>query len=369
MAADRNWTMKRVYASVIKPSKGLENPPPSICHQLKLADVVDVLTGAISKVSKQPFSPIVFEMEDDRTHPVRELLMKIAFGETKSPSSAMAKLATRLCRHTDGRTGGSLLVVTVDEAGDSRRVSLYVFPEENGYQLDLEGADEAVLKKLTTFVLHHRLRKVARFEGKNIASHFIKGEVVDYQIGTDIKTAAEYWVASFLKADFAINTHAGTTLVVQALKTSFEEARSPQMRAKVTDIGRALVTDKRKTWSLQTIADRFVPKALRATFCGVAPNDDMRLGKFSLNKELLSSKANLRQFELEDGTVVSAPFSSIGDAKAKKTVRLTGTAENLRLMASGRVIHDTVKTGRVRKPSKKERRSNCDAEPAKPRAS
>ena len=105
----------------------------------------------------------------------------------------MLQLAERLSRATDGRTKPSLFVATVDERKEARRVSMYVFPEESTYALRRSSreAGEAFLEHVNSFVLESQLRKVARFEGKNIKTHFIGGDVVDLQIGSSPRSAAD----------------------------------------------------------------------------------------------------------------------------------------------------------------------------------
>ena len=125
---------------------------------------------------------------------------------------------------------------------------------------------EAFLERLSTFVLQSRLRKVARFHGRDIRSHFLQGEVVDLQIGSDPRTAADYWVTAFLQAEFAITTDKGTRLVAAGLKKAFERADFEGKQA-IMEAASALMANNRQAWSLERIADDLMKARPSSTQC------------------------------------------------------------------------------------------------------
>jgi hypothetical protein len=341
----REWTLQRGYASVIYPSKGASEPEPPSTYALKTdAAFRQALSVATEIATRRPMSSIVLNMDDNRVHPVREAMLKLAFGLTRTPLPAMVELALRLATSTDKRTRPALFVVTIEESGDARRASMYVFPEESTYTLRSSAQEptEAILEHLNSFVLESRLRKVARFEGKNIKTHFINGEVVDLQIGSGPRSVADYWVTDFLDAEFAINDYKGTSLAAAALKLAFQRADATG-RQTVMEAAIALMADGRRVWSLKKIADEYIPADVFEAFCSVAPNTETLTNKFMLDKALLRDQINYRIFQLETGVWVSSPFSEVG-----RTVKVEVDGRKRTLIARG-VIQDE----RVQRDSKR----------------
>ncbi len=337
-----SWNLQRGYASHVRPGKFANPPLIPDTYPLKLEPGFrDVLDHAISAMARHPMSSVAFRMSDDREHPVRELLLKLAFGQTRTPLAAVLDLAARLAQHTDRRTGSSLMLTTVEESGDKRRVSLYLFPEEDTFRLKTVK-DEAVLERLQAFVLKSKLRKVARFEGKNIKSHFILGGVADLIIGSDPRTAADYWVAEFLDADFAINSIKGTRLVAEGLKRAFERAE-PLEKQSVMEAAISIIANRRQAWTLERIGKTLLPANLAHVFCSVADNTETRTSQFMLDKDLLRNRINYRVFQLETGVWVSSPFSEVGE-----TVKVSGTAEKRTLTCNGRIISEKVRSDKAR---------------------
>jgi hypothetical protein len=334
------WLLQRGYAAHIQPGKGSDPPLAPESYPLKLeADLRQILTEATEGAHRHPMSTVVFKMGDDRDHPVRDLILKVAFGQTRAPAAAKAELAARLSACTDHRTGSSLMLTTVHEVGDRRRVAMYVFPESDSYRLNTIR-EEAILERLRSFVLKSKLRKVAQFEGKQIKTHFLQGQVADLQIGADPRRAADYWVTAFLEAEFAINSDKGTRLVAAALQKTFDLA-DPGDKQTVMEAAVSLVADKRQAWSLDQIASRLLPDHLVETFCSLAPNFEARTGQFMLDKALLRDRINYRVFQLNSGVWVSAPFQEVGE-----TVKLTTDGDKRILSCRGEVIAEKVRSDR-----------------------
>jgi 37-kD nucleoid-associated bacterial protein len=333
------WELKRSYASQVYPTKGDKDPAPPRTYALKVdAEFRQVIVEAENVISRRQKSEIVFKMGNNREHKVRDILMRLGFGQTRTPLSAMVELGSRLAASTDGRSKASLLVVTIEEKKESCRICIYVFPEEGSYLLrtSAEQPTEATLEHLNSFGLESRLRKVARFEGKEIKSHFMSGDVVDFQFGAGPKSVADYFVTDFLAAEFALNSHKGTTVAASALKVAFERADSSG-KQRVMEAAISLMADGRRAWSLQKIAEEFIPQDLQPLFLESAPNTETIETKFMLDKDLLRKIINYRVFQLKNGVWVSSPFSEVG-----KGVQIEDRGGTRTLIARGEVQAERV---------------------------
>lgn len=339
------WNLQRGYASIIYPARGDGNAEAPQAFVLRTdTRFRQALAVATEIAERRHMSDVVLNMSDQREHPVRDALLKLAFGQTRTPLAAMEELATRLAKSTDRRTQPSLFATTVDERDQSRRVSMYVFPEESTFALRRSNQEstEAFLEHVSSFVLESRLRKVARFEGKNIKTHFITGRVVDLQIGSSPRGVADYWVTDFLDAGFAINDVKGTTMAADGLKLAFQKADG-EGRQRVMEVAMALMADGRRAWSLDRIAKEYLPEDLSSTFCSIAPNADTLTGKFMLNKDLLRDRINYRVFQLSSGVWVSSPFHEVG-----RSVKLEGQGNKQMLTARGVVESERVRSNAKR---------------------
>jgi len=343
--ANGSWILQRGYASIIYPTRSDDDAEAPEAFALRTdTRFRQALAVATEIAERRPMSDVVLNMSDQREHPVREALLKLAFGQTRTPLAAMMDLATRLAKSTDRRTQPSLFVVTVDERAESRRVSMYVFPEESTFALRRSNQEstEAFLEHVDSFVLESRLRKVARFEGKNIKTHFIAGRVVDLQIGSSPRGVADYWVTDFLDAGFAINDVKGTTMVADGLRLAFQKADG-EGRQRVMEVAMALMADSRRAWSLERIAREYLPESLSSVFRSIAPNTDTLTGRFMLNKDLLRERINYRVFQLTSGVWVSSPFDEVG-----RSVKLEGEGKKQTLTARGVIESERVRSNAKR---------------------
>lgn len=123
------WELQRAYASVVYPAKGEESPTPPKTYSLKTdASFRRTLSIATDIAARRTMSAIILRMSDQREHPVREAILRLAFGQTRTPLNGMIDLASKLALSTDRRTRPSLFIVTIEVKGALSRACMYVFP-------------------------------------------------------------------------------------------------------------------------------------------------------------------------------------------------------------------------------------------------
>lgn len=255
-------------------------------------------------------------------HPVRELILRFAFSASASAATASLQLSERLADKMDLRSPPSLLVLTCLRSTNLRRVILWAFPQESGFQLR-RGPAGARIRLLTNIFSHSsRLRKAALFDGaSNTAGEFLGGRIVDLQAEGASGTGADYWVDQFLDCELALSSTIGTRRLAKYLRAAHDAATEKADRDQIINAITAIRTMPRPSWNFRAVAQTFLSGSAHADFLNRIPSRERTL-TFRLDRTEFEEKLNFRVFETERGIFISAPFGTIGNG-----VQLTGTAQ------------------------------------------
>ena len=124
------FSLDRVYAFTVTPQRTAEEE-----HIVPEGGAVRIdgplkamAASSVRKIDASALSTVDFDIEADRSSPVRDDVVLIAFGNTQTPRAACERLATRLSATIDNRSRVALLLVIVERDGDDRRVSLLMLP-------------------------------------------------------------------------------------------------------------------------------------------------------------------------------------------------------------------------------------------------
>lgn len=331
------WTISRAHAYTVVPQRTTDIEVTPRGGILRLDDEIkSILARVLTEIDQRHFTPIDLEVDGtSRTSPVRDQLLEYVFGAGGQIAKAAIGLALRLAAAMDRRSTPSLLLTVLERHLDDdarRRMTLLLFPQEQAFHFESSGevAREAVIRVLDNiFSTGSKLRKVARFDGKNIKSHFLSGEIVDYQAGTTTRSAADFWIERFLFAKFRLNSEKGMQLLAQGLRAAVAAATVDEKDQAVTALMYA-VSNPRTRWSLDEFAREQLPPSARDAFLRVAPNEETRRASFDVNKSSLREKLNYRIFQLENGIYVSSPLEQVGraitieDSKGRRILSCSG---------------------------------------------
>ena len=223
-----------------------------------------------------------------------------------------------------------------------RRLHLWTFPREEALRFRA-GKDPQIEVLTDIFSKRSHMRKGARFEGRDDRVGFLNGKAFDYQAHYSARQVADFWIVTFLGAQLEITASAGTKIVADCLRQAFERSDTAAEKDELYRATIALRASRRPRWSLKSFADEFLPSVdLRQRLLDLAPNAESRSALFDLDRAELESLIDTRIFRLEDGVMVSAPFSTVG-----KSVQLSGDQNRL-LRYEGKVVKE-----QLRKSSRK----------------
>jgi hypothetical protein len=322
----------RVHAFSVTPSRtaGEEEEPdvPEGGSIQVSSSLRDVLSESNDLLQSQAIAIDLTVEPETRTSPLRDMLLRYAFGATQTPIQAAQDLATRLGAAMDERSAECLLVVAGYRRNEERRVSMWTFPKEEAFQFKKAGRPSIELLQ-DIFSRRSRLRKGATFAGKDRKPDFIRGGVLDFQATSRSRLAADFWIVRFLDARLAIQSNTATRRLVGALQTAFSSLTNPDERTQIYTGILALRSGPQKRWSVREFADRFLDGDAKVNLLREIPVD-MLDQAFDIDKGVVEERLKTRIFELESGVVVSAPLDAVGqDVKLEGSrLRVSGTIKN-----------------------------------------
>jgi len=273
-----------------------------------------------------------------RTNDVRDAVMRYAFREEHIASQAASTLASMLSEAMDLRSKPNLFVLTALRQHDKRRVVAWMFPRDTALQFITVNGAPALQVLTDIFSQTSRLRKAAKFEGRDSPSNFLSGRMLDFQASYDALDIADFWRARFLQCKFGIVGEAGTRLLADALREATDAATTIAEKEQVFAAMAAIQHSPRNRWSLAAFADVYLHGNPKTAFLESIPNESTRVSTFDLDRDILGSVLRFRIFSLDTGVFVSSPLDEVG-----QSVSLWGDEER-RLECRGTVVDQKVRT-------------------------
>jgi hypothetical protein len=277
-------------------------------NSLLTAEKSEKLTDVTLRLNEDP--------EADRTSPVRDAIMDLAFRKDVEAEAAALSLASQLSRAMDERSLECLMLIAGyrEDGKATRRVAAWIFPQDEAFRFS-SGDDGNDLELLTEiFSRTSALRKMVVFEGKDLATHFLGARVLDFQTGRSDDVAG-FWIERFLEARLSITAAAGTKVLADALKRAADADLNPAENQQVHSAALAIHTMPQTHWSLQEIADNFLSGKARDVFLSAAGNQATRTSTFELDRPALQRGLSYRNFQLPNNVWVSAPIGEVGEGK------------------------------------------------------
>lgn len=279
-----------------------------------------------------------------RSSLVRSAAMAIAFGREPKGRNGALELARQLSRAMDERSPECLFLLAAYRDGDKRQVALWIFPQDEAFRFSPSGPAGTDIELLTDiFSRTSGLRKMALFEGRNIAAHFLDAQVLDLQVGR-ADDVANFWIRRFLEAQLTITPAAGTKVLADALKRTSEADLDQVENREVQTAALAVHTMQRDHWSIDQVAEEFLSGRAKEVFLESVDNDEARTSIFRLDRSALERGLSVRNFRLPDGVFVSAPITEVGE---DKLVRILDGDDGERLRVEAEVIQDRLASRRV----------------------
>lgn len=340
---DRVWAFAVLPARMLAPD---DVPVPRGGRVPFSPDLRDALQSAIERTREGAWTSVRFRVDQvtdergrRRSSASRDAFLSLAFGDDHEADAGAAVLASRLATAMDRRSPTNLLVLganRVDGVGSAR---VWTFPRDDAFRF-VQTAQPSIELLADVFSRTSGLRKAARFNGENHDASFIGGDALDFQTGSNTFEVADYWIGRFLDCQLGVTPTAGTQLVARALRALNDQLVDPQERQTLTVAAMALRHSPRTNWTLQDIAEQFLPVDLSDRLLAASAKPEMNQAPFQINHDLFDSLVATRVFSLESGVVVASPLSEVADADdPTKAVIVTGS----QLRCEGTVARETLR--------------------------
>ncbi len=334
----------RIHAFAVIPQKTAdEKSPPSGGAYPVNAEIRAALEKLFvsSKLASQAIVDFRVDGNTDLQHRrnvVRGLVMEFVAGTAVKAKAAARSLAARLSESMDERSPPTLLMLTASRNGSDCRMTMWAFPQDEAFQFRPSRSGAKIRLLSDIFSRSSRLRKAALFEGRQRQTDFWSGRMLDLQSTGGFGKAADYWITAFLDCRFGLEGEAGTRLLVDSLKSTYDSYREEEGREQLHSAMVAIRTSPKRTWSLNQFATQYLQGEVKEAFLWSVPAD-MRNLSFKFQRDVFEKKLNFRVFRLKDDIFVSAPFGMVGD---DKPVRVSH-GEQPTLRCEGPVISEQVR--------------------------
>lgn len=287
-----------------------------------------------------------FEMpeDDSRVNDVRELVIGFGFRDGAAVKQAAQGIATKLGNAMDMRSAACLLVLTAMREGARRRITIWTFPRDQAFRFRSRQAGATIQILTDVFSQTSKLRKAARFEGRELRNDFLQGRVLDFQANQLSHDVANFWISRFLRCTLSIADDAGTRMLATAIRKAVDASGDVEEKEQLLTAVMAIRMSPRRRWSLDTFADQYLQGATKDRFLKAAPNPESRGSLFNFRRDEFEAALAYRVYTLETGVLVSAPLAEIGRSVQVTEPRDVPSADRRReLSCMGSVIDEKVR--------------------------
>ncbi len=307
------------------------------------AELRRVIQENINSAEFDSRTVVDFQVEPTtRSNQIRDLILAFGFGGPAGARAAALSLARRLAQGMDQRSAPCLFVPAAFQAADRRSVYLWTFPRDEAFRLRRDAAGPTIEVLTDIFSQTSRLRKAARFQGRNLRSEFLSGRVLDFQANNVSRIVADFWIVRFLDARFGIGGDSGTRLLARVVRKAYDDCPQLEDKEALYTAVMAMRRSPQKRVSLKDFADRYLEAAARDTFIAAVPNRESLESVFEFNRDVFDSTIQFRVFQLDTGVFVSSPLTQIGES-----VEIT-EGQRRQLSCRGRILNEQLRTGRGR---------------------
>lgn len=332
----------RLHAYSVLPQKGVDRfvdpDGGAVSINSELRNVID---DNLSSAKFDTRTVVDFDVDaSTRTNDVRDIVVDYAFGQPATAKAGSLELARRLSHAMDHRSTPCLFILAALRQGNLRMVTLWTFPRDEALRLRNRKSGASIQVLTDIFSQTSRLRKAARFEGRQLRNDFLSGRVLDFQANHLVKDVADFWIGRFLECRNGLAGEAGTRLLARAIRTAYEQCTDAGAKQDLYTAVMAMRRSPHRRLSLRDFANRYLHLETEAydEFIAAIPNDESASAAFDFETEAFDKTIHFRIFELDNGVFVSSPLNQIGES-----VRVSGQHQK-RLSCSGNVVEEKLRS-------------------------
>lgn len=334
--------VEHIHTYLVRPGKGSDAASVTGGATVPLSGkIFRMLESIYSRSDDDCDIEISFNPRDDgaQQNPCRDLILDYLGGPTLVRGR---KIAERLQKVTDKRSGLGLLFLISGKEGPEHKIILSRFPtdtailaEESAQSLTVEFLDRVFMKSASSY-------KAAAYHDTSLSSGFWLGRAIDRQINSRTVQVSNYWIADFLLSGFRLTPAAGTRRLCVALRNA--NAASTDVRVK-SEIAAAVTLASRLAGRTTSITGFLEQSGLsdpaKAAVMKQVKAPDLAAERFRFDLTEFKAQIGFRSVQLSNGAMLSAEagqFDSVFQREA-----LDAAAQEFRYSTKGKVVGEKLR--------------------------
>jgi hypothetical protein len=334
-----------VHTYLVHPNKGSTGGPKIGGTTLPLSGkLFRLLDGIFSTSEKELDIDISFNQSADGKHQnaCRDLLLAYV---QKPSLPGGRRIAERLAKVTDQRSGLGLLFLIAGKDGKKHKLVISRFPtdtailaEEKQASLTVEFLERVFMKSANSY-------KAVAYQDSSLVSGFWLGRAIDKQINSPVTEVSNYWIFDFLASGFQVTPAAGTRRLALAVREAARKADDISVKSEITAAVTLAGSLKGRRTSIRGFMQQFglsasVVNAIISELKTPAIADE----QFQFDADEFKSQVGYRSVELNTGGMLTAEANDFDKIFHREIIDEKG--QRVRFSTEGKVIDDKLRKSR-----------------------
>jgi len=251
------------------------------------------------------------------------------------------KIAERLGRNTDKRSGLGLLFLMAGSEDHKRKLVVSRFPTDVAVYVDEDPSAFTVEFLERVFMKNKASYKAVVYRDSSVTAGFWRGRATDRQLKRQGGETSNYWIVDFLASQFTATPKAGTRRLAIALR---DAAKSSELGVKREINAAATLADglSGETLSVDEFGERFrLSQRARDAISGQVRSRRAAEERFMFDAEEFGRTVSFRTVEVSNGAMLTASASVFDDVFTQELVDVAGDV--VRFTTEGSVVDEKLR--------------------------
>jgi hypothetical protein len=254
------------------------------------------------------------------------------------------RIAERLERNTDGRSGIGLLFIICGREGREHKIVISRFPTDNAIYVDEDPRKLTVEFLERVFMKNKASYKAAVYRDVSTSTGLWNGRAIDKQLNNPVGEFSNYWIVDFLASQLTVTAAAGTRRLANALRAAVKKS---DLHVKQEIIAAATLAKglANKRLNIEEFCRHFgLSREARAAVTGQLKTPRLAQERFNFDADEFQNVIAFKTIELSNGGTLTAPSSDFNEIFHREYA--DGTDGDVRFITQGRIINEKLKPTR-----------------------
>jgi hypothetical protein len=329
-----------IHSYLVHPAKGLT--------ALQIRGTSVPLTGKLYKLLDTIFSTADQELNIDisfnpsvdgkQQNSCRDLLLAYA-GKPGLPVGR--RIAERLAKVTDLRSGLGLLFLIAGKEGNEHKLVISRFPTDTAVLAEEKRASLTVAFLERVFMKSAHSYKAVAYQDSSLTSGFWLGRAIDKQINNPVTEVSNYWIVDFLDSGFTTTPAAGTRRLAMAVREAARKATDIEVKSEIVAAVTLAGGLRGRRTSIRGFMQQFglSPAAVDAIMSELK-NPGVADQQFQFDANEFRSQVEYRSVELNNGGMLTAQTYNFDNVFRREII---DDGNRVRFSTEGTVVNDKLR--------------------------